>query len=116
MSREAWIAVIVVGGMLAVATLIGAVVLAVRVWRTRAMLGDLGFGGKVAFYGALVYTIFPIDVLPDPIYLDDMGVLAGALLYLTHLVRKRHAPPRGAHNDIPRQGRAIRRNGSSTIR
>jgi hypothetical protein len=99
MSREAWIVVIVLGGILAVATLVGAIVLAVRVWRTRAMLGELGAGGKVAFYGALIYTFFPIDVLPDPIYLDDMGVLAGALLYLTHLVRKHRA-------EIPRQVRA----------
>jgi uncharacterized membrane protein YkvA (DUF1232 family) len=106
MSREAWIVVVVVGGILAVATLIGAIVLAVRVWRTRAMLGDLGVGGKVAFYGALVYTIFPVDVLPDPIYLDDMGVLAGALLYLTHLVRKRRMAKPGAGNAIPQQSRA----------
>jgi uncharacterized membrane protein YkvA (DUF1232 family) len=55
------------------------------------MLGELGTGGKVAFYGALIYTFLPVDLLPDPIYLDDMGVLAGALAYLTHLVRKRRA-------------------------
>jgi hypothetical protein len=91
MSREAWTALIVLGVIVAVATLIGALVLAVRVWRTRKLLGELGAGGKVAFYGALLYTIFPVDVLPDPIYLDDMGLLAGALLYLSHLVRKRQA-------------------------
>jgi hypothetical protein len=91
MSREAWIAVIVVVGVVAVATLAGAVVLAIRVLRTRKLLGELGAGGKVAFYGALIYTIFPVDVLPDPIYLDDMGVLAGALFFLTRLVQKRRA-------------------------
>jgi hypothetical protein len=93
MSREAWTVVIVLGVIVAVATLIGAIVLAVRVWRTRKMLVDLGTGGKVAFYGALLYTILPVDILPDPIYLDDMGLLAGALLYLTHLVRKQRATP-----------------------
>ncbi|MFC7761569.1 DUF1232 domain-containing protein [Catellatospora bangladeshensis] len=46
-------------------------------------------GGKIAFWGALIYTIFPVDLLPDPIYLDDMGVLAVALTYLTNLIRKR---------------------------
>jgi len=91
MSRDTWTVVIVLGAILAVATLIGAVILAWRVWRMRALLGELGAGGKIAFYGALAYTLFPIDVLPDPIYLDDMGVLGGALLYLTHLVRKRRA-------------------------
>lgn len=91
MSREEWIAVIVLGSIVAVATLIGAIVLGVRLWRTRKMLTDLGAGGKVAFYGALLYTFLPIDVLPDPVYLDDMGILAGALFYLTHLVRKQRA-------------------------
>lgn len=105
MSREAWIAVAVLGAIVAVATLIGAIVLAVRVWRTRKMLGELGFGGKVAFYGALTYTILPIDVLPDPIYLDDMGMLAGALLYLTHLVRRQRAAQPGARGGIPQQSR-----------
>jgi hypothetical protein len=91
MSREAWIALIVVGGMVAVATLIGAIVLAIKVLRTRKLLGELGVGGKVAFYGALIYTILPVDLLPDPIYLDDMGVLAGALFFLTRMVSKRRA-------------------------
>jgi uncharacterized membrane protein YkvA (DUF1232 family) len=85
----------VVGGIVALITFIGAIVLLVRVVRTRKLLADLGAGGKVAFYGALIYTIFPIDLLPDPIYLDDMGVLAGALFYLTRLAQKRR-------NQLPR--------------
>jgi hypothetical protein len=105
MSREAWIAVIVLGGMVAIATLVGAVVLVMRILRIRKMLGELGMGGKVAFYGALVYTILPIDLLPDPIYLDDMGVLAGALIYLTRLAQKhraaRPATLRGAPAQVP---------------
>jgi hypothetical protein len=95
MSQEAWTVLVVLGSLLAVVTLAGAVVLAVRVWRTRKLLGTLGVGGKVAFYGALAYTILPVDLLPDPIYLDDMGILAGALIYLTRLVnreRARHTP------------------------
>jgi uncharacterized membrane protein YkvA (DUF1232 family) len=91
MSRDGWTILIVIGVIVAVATLIGALILVVRVWRTRKLLVDLGTGGKVAFYGALIYTIFPIDLLPDPIYLDDMGVLAGALVYLTRLYQKRRA-------------------------
>jgi 4-amino-4-deoxy-L-arabinose transferase-like glycosyltransferase len=106
MSREAWIAVIVVVGVVAVATLAGAVVLAIRVLRTRKLLGELGAGGKVAFYGALIYTIFPVDVLPDPIYLDDMGVLAGALFFLTRLVQKRRAMSPGAPARLSRPSRS----------
>ncbi|MCG5439343.1 MULTISPECIES: YkvA family protein [Micromonospora] len=93
MSRQAWV-LVVIAGILALATLVGAVVLAVRVVRTRRLLTGLGAGGKVAFYGALIYTIFPVDVLPDPIYLDDMGVLAAALIYLTRLVHQRRAAGR----------------------
>jgi uncharacterized membrane protein YkvA (DUF1232 family) len=52
-------------------------------------LDQLGVGGKIAFWGALIYTVFPIDLLPDPIYLDDMGVLAGSAIYLTRLIHKR---------------------------
>jgi hypothetical protein len=91
MSRETWIVVLVLGGIVALATLVGAVVLGVKVLRTRRLLGELGAGGKVAFYGALIYTVLPVDLLPDPIYLDDMGVLAGALFYLTRLVQQRRA-------------------------
>jgi len=39
------------------------------------------------FWGALAYLVFPIDILPDPIYIDDIGVLAGALFFLTRLLR-----------------------------
>ena len=100
----AWIAIIVVCVVLVVAMLVAAIALAIRLVRTRRLLTDLGAGGKIAFYGALIYTIFPVDLLPDPIYLDDMGVLAGALIYLTKLANKRRperwpmrpvsAPPR----------------------
>lgn len=94
MSRETWI-LVVIAGVVALATLVGAVLLAVRVFRTYRLLGTLGAGGKLAFYGALIYTILPVDLLPDPIYLDDMGVLAGTLFYLGRLVAKHRAAQQG---------------------
>lgn len=94
MSRETWI-LLVLAGVVALATLVGAVLLAIRVFRTYRLVSALGAGGKVAFYGALIYTILPIDLLPDPIYLDDMGVLAGTLFYLGRLVAKHRAAQRG---------------------
>ncbi|MEV4117900.1 YkvA family protein [Micromonospora sp. NPDC049645] len=111
MSRQAWV-LVVIASILALATLVGAVVLAVRVVRTRRLLTGLGAGGKVAFYGALIYTIFPVDVLPDPIYLDDMGVLAAALIYLTRLVHQRRAAGRqlpGQPDTPPDRDRVRRR-------
>ncbi|GGM11370.1 MULTISPECIES: DUF1232 domain-containing protein [Micromonospora] len=95
MSQETWL-LVVAGAVVALATLTGAVVLAVRVIRTRRMLGSLGAGGRVAFYGALAYTVLPVDLLPDPIYLDDMGVLAAALIYLTRLAHRRRVAGRPA--------------------
>lgn len=89
MSRETLIVVGVIIAVIGVATAYGAFRVGRKLWLTRRMLGDLGAGGKVAFYGSLLYTFFPIDLLPDPIYLDDMGVLAAALIYLTNLVRRR---------------------------
>ncbi|PZF91745.1 DUF1232 domain-containing protein [Micromonospora deserti] len=107
MSREAWLII----GVLAVATFAGAVLLAVRLIRARRLLGALGANGKVAFYGALLYTVLPVDLLPDPIYLDDIGVLAGALLYLNHLVRQRRAAgrPLPGQPDTPPDPGRIRR-------
>ncbi len=93
MSREAWILVGAVVAVIGVITLLGAIRLVRKLLKTKRMLGDLGTGGKIAFYGALLYTIFPVDILPDPIYLDDMAVLGGALLYLTKLARTKGKHP-----------------------
>ncbi|GIF72426.1 hypothetical protein [Asanoa siamensis] len=112
MSREAWVVVIGAAAVVLIGALVGAIVLAVKVVRVRNQLGELGFGGKFAFYGALIFTIFPVDLLPDPIYLDDMGVLGLALLYLNGLLRRRQErlspglpPPRRAPAPPPRSRR-----------
>ncbi|WP_117212691.1 DUF1232 domain-containing protein [Allorhizocola rhizosphaerae] len=90
MSRDTWIVLLGVGvGLLALVTLVFAVKLGLRLLATKRMLGELGGGGKVAFYGALLYTFFPLDLLPDPIYLDDIGVLAVALSALTKMLHDR---------------------------
>jgi hypothetical protein len=91
LSDGTWTLIGVVIGILAVATLVGAVVLLVKLWKTKKMLSAMGAGGNVAFWGALIYTVFPVDLLPDPVYLDDMGVLAAALLYMTRLYHKHKA-------------------------
>ena len=95
MSRDTWVLAVLIG-VVGIATLVGAVWLAIRLVRTRRMLTELGAGGKVAFYGALIYTVFPVDLLPDPIYLDDMGVLTAALIYLTRQVQKHRGTRRPA--------------------
>lgn len=34
---------------------------------------------KSIIYGALGYFILPLDVLPDPIFVDDLGILIAAI-------------------------------------
>jgi hypothetical protein len=97
MSREEWIAIGVAVAIIGIVTLYGAIRLLIKVFRMRRSLGDLSTGGKIAFYGSLLYTFFPIDLLPDPIYLDDMAVLGTALVYLTRLLHRR-----GGHLPVPR--------------
>lgn len=88
MSRQAWIIVGSVGAIVAVVTLVWAVRLLLRLFAVRRAVYSMGAKGKFVFWGALLYTIFPIDILPDPIYLDDVTVLTGALWFLTRLVRR----------------------------
>ena len=79
-------AIIVVIG---IATLVFAIKYAKRLFVLRRALGKLGFDDKVAFYGALAYMILPIDLLPDPIFIDDLGVLAAAVVYLNRSLQER---------------------------
>jgi uncharacterized membrane protein YkvA (DUF1232 family) len=105
MSRDTWIligAIVVIVGAI---TLFFALRLTFKLVSTKRALNQLGAGGKFAFWGALAYLIFPIDILPDPIYLDDMAVVGGALFFLTRLLRKQETL-RGA---IPHGQRLARR-------
>lgn len=80
MSRETQI-LIAVGVVLAVVMLVVAITLAVRLVRARRALRDAGVPvrGKWMFWAALGYLVLPADLLPDPVYLDDIGFLLLAL-------------------------------------
>lgn len=43
---------------------------------------------KVSYYGSIAYAVLPIDLLPDPILVDDIGVLAAALVYVGHVLKR----------------------------
>jgi uncharacterized membrane protein YkvA (DUF1232 family) len=74
-------------GVIVAVVVAGAAVLGVAVWlllrlvRTRRDLQRAGLptGPKWVFWGAVLYLVLPTDVLPDPVYLDDIGVLLLAL-------------------------------------
>ncbi|MGN5381634.1 hypothetical protein BIV25_08050 [Streptomyces sp. MUSC 14] len=83
---------LVIGAVLAVVLLAVAVGLLVRLVRTRNALRRAGLptGPRWVFWGAVAYLLLPTDLLPDPVYLDDIAVL---LLALRSLRAARPLPP-----------------------
>ncbi|MFB7496301.1 YkvA family protein [Streptomyces sp. NPDC056161] len=73
--------VILVAAVLAATVLVLALVLLVRLVRARQALRRAGLptGPRWIFWGAVLYLVLPTDLLPDPVYLDDIGVLLLAL-------------------------------------
>ncbi len=73
--------VIIAAATLAVAVLATAVAVLVRLVRTRRDLRRAGLptGPRWVFWGAVLYLVLPADLVPDPVYLDDVGVLLLAL-------------------------------------
>lgn len=74
-----WLVVVVVA--VGVVTAVIAVRLAFRLVRARRVLKETGMplSTKAMFWGSIAYLICPVDLLPDPIYLDDIGFLMLAL-------------------------------------
>ncbi|MEU2221785.1 DUF1232 domain-containing protein [Streptomyces sp. NPDC018347] len=72
---------LVIGAGVAAALLVVAVALLVRLVRARRTLRRAGLptGPRWVFWGAVAYLLLPTDLLPDPVYLDDIGVLLLAL-------------------------------------
>ncbi|MFF4350136.1 DUF1232 domain-containing protein [Streptomyces sp. NPDC001530] len=80
MNSTAWTLILVVA-VLGAAALAVALALLVRLVRARRDLRRAGLpsGPRWVFWGAVVYLVLPTDLLPDPVYLDDIGVLLLAL-------------------------------------
>ncbi|MEU5716302.1 YkvA family protein [Streptomyces sp. NPDC020403] len=90
---------LVIGALVALLTAAAAAVLLVRVLRARRLLVDAGIPlrDKALVWAAVIYTISPVDLLPDPVYLDDIGVLLLALRSLHAAARAAGAGIRGVH-------------------
>ncbi len=73
--------------VVALVMVVAAVFLFLRLLATFRLVHQqfMPLGAKAAFWLALGYTILPIDVLPDPLLFDDIGVLLAALAYINHL-------------------------------
>lgn len=80
-ATTAWL---VVAAVIATGLAVTAAVLLVRVFAARRLLRDSGIPlrDKALFWVAVVYTVSPVDLIPDPVYLDDIGVLLLALRFL----------------------------------
>ncbi|MCF2128172.1 DUF1232 domain-containing protein [Strepomyces sp. STD 3.1] len=79
---ENWLYLAVIMCSLAVIAMLGVVVtLILRLRKSFQLLSseEVPFQNKFAFWASIVYAICPIDLLPDPIYLDDIGILFAAL-------------------------------------
>ncbi|MEY2229211.1 MULTISPECIES: YkvA family protein [Streptomyces] len=78
MDGKVWLAL---GTLVAVGLAILAAVLLTRVFAARRLLVDAGIPlqDKALFWVAVVYTVSPVDLIPDPVYLDDIGILLLAL-------------------------------------
>ncbi|MFJ5306553.1 YkvA family protein [Streptomyces sp. NPDC088350] len=73
--------VIVIAAVLAATLLAVAVGVLVRLVRLRRGLRRAGLptGPTWVFWGAVLYFVLPTDLMPDPVYLDDIAVLLLAL-------------------------------------
>ncbi|MEU0072737.1 YkvA family protein [Streptomyces sp. NPDC006332] len=90
--------VFVAVAILAALVLAVAIALLVRLVRARRSLRRAGLptGPRWVFWGALLYFVLPTDLLPDPVYLDDIGVLLLAL-------RTLRASPEGSEPGAPKR-------------
>ncbi|MCI3246102.1 MULTISPECIES: DUF1232 domain-containing protein [Streptomyces] len=73
--------IVITFSIVALLILAMAVVLFTRLLRARRDLRRAGLpsGPRWVFWGAVLYFFLPTDLLPDPIYLDDVGILLLAL-------------------------------------
>ncbi|MCX5528216.1 YkvA family protein [Streptomyces bobili] len=92
---DATTTLVTVVAVVAVAVFAVAATVMVRLVRTRRGLRRAGLptGPRWVFWGAVAYFVLPADLLPDPVYLDDIGVLLLALRSL------RRAPDRAGIAD-----------------
>jgi uncharacterized membrane protein YkvA (DUF1232 family) len=94
--------VLVIAVVVAITGLVCAVLLVKLVKKHKQVnQPDTPFAAKFVYYASLVYAIFPIDLLPDPALIDDIGVLVGSLLYVSRVVKKvRDRRPKHALMDV----------------
>ncbi|MFJ9038677.1 YkvA family protein [Streptomyces sp. NPDC102406] len=104
MDERTWF---VLAAVAALIMLVAAGYLLVRVFQARRLLLDAGIPlrSKALFWVAVIYTISPVDLLPDPVYLDDIGLLLVALKSL-HSAARAVTAGRGGSTQLSSEERA----------
>ncbi|MFF1462334.1 YkvA family protein [Streptomyces sp. NPDC058330] len=92
-----------------------AAVLLVRVLKARKLLVDAGIPlrDKALVWAAVIYTVSPVDLLPDPVYLDDIGFLLLALRSLHGAARAAGVGTRTASGEKRNAAATFRRPGAT---
>ncbi|MEV0580763.1 MULTISPECIES: YkvA family protein [unclassified Streptomyces] len=105
MDTTTWI---VIAAVLVLLTMGVAAVLLVRVLRARKLLTDAGIPlhNKALLWAAVLYTVSPVDLLPDPVYLDDIGFLLLALRSL-HSAARAAGVGTGKRGELPVESRGL---------
>jgi uncharacterized membrane protein YkvA (DUF1232 family) len=82
---------------IAVVTAVVVVVLVVTLVRKHRQVNrpETPLPVKLSYYASIAYAVFPVDLLPDPLLIDDIGVLAAALVYVSRALRRLRAKPTG---------------------
>ncbi|MFE5678784.1 YkvA family protein [Streptomyces erythrochromogenes] len=96
--------VLIVLAVAVLAMLTVAIVLAVKLVKISKLLRseEMPLSNKVAFWASIVYTVSPVDLIPDPVYLDDIGILILAIKLIENTARKLGLLD-GSHTDgVPR--------------
>ncbi|WP_320785207.1 YkvA family protein [Streptomyces sp. CRN 30] len=102
MDDSTWV-IVVVAAIVAAVVLGVAVALLFRLVRARRDLKRAGLpaGPRWVFWGAVLYLVLPTDLVPDPVFLDDIGVLLLALRTLRTSARDAE-PDHGTGTSLPR--------------
>ncbi|MFC5941733.1 hypothetical protein ABUL04_20080 [Micromonospora harpali] len=88
--RTSMVLLLVALAITLITLLVVSIVLFVKLVRVGSLIRSdlMPVKGKVAFWTGVVYALSPLDLLPDPIYLDDIGLLVGVLVYVRHLANQ----------------------------
>lgn len=97
----------IAGAIFVVVTLVVVVRVLRRLYglRRRVHAENAPTAAKISYYTAWIYALSPVDLLPDPILIDDIGVALTAIAVIEGLTRKHLASGKPALKGHSASGR-----------